>query len=309
MLGRQGRERGEGVMAFQRRSGGGPASQPDDPEQLYRLLARTNSGPDSVWGHQSKILESWYSDFYSKEDVAIELPTGAGKTLVGGLIGEFLRRKEGSRVAYLCPTKQLARQTANRLTEYGIPHVLLTGRVATWNKTDRGEFDSGRALAVSVYSHVFNSNPALAGADLLILDVAHAAQGYVAGPWSLEISRSEHQSAYLDVLSKLSTALDPLVYARLSTPKPNDQYMSTVYLASPLGVATQSADYEATMGAAIAMEKVSDEATHAWRFIEGRVASCLIYISYRHLQIRPLIPPTFQHAAFSEPGRRLYMSA
>lgn len=25
---------------------------PADPEALYRQLARTNNGPDSLWGHQ-----------------------------------------------------------------------------------------------------------------------------------------------------------------------------------------------------------------------------------------------------------------
>ena len=35
---------------------------------------------------------------------------------------------------------------------------------------------------------------------MLLLDDAHAAEGYVAGPWSLEINRDE-ASAYEDVLS------------------------------------------------------------------------------------------------------------
>ncbi|WP_406401854.1 DEAD/DEAH box helicase [Streptomyces uncialis] len=296
-------------VAFQRRSGSSPVSQADDPEQLYRLLARSNNGPDSVWGHQSKVLEKWHADHYSEADVAIELPTGAGKTLVGGLIGEFLRRKEGSRVAYLCPTKQLARQTASRLADYGIPQVLLTGRVPTWNQAERAQFDSGRAVAVSVYSHVFNSNPALVGADLLVLDDARAAEGYVAGPWSLKIPRSHYESAYKDVLSTLSSALDPLVYKRLVTPNPDGQYLSSVYLASPLGVAARSAELETALSDAVAMGKVGEDAVHAWRFIEGRAARCMVYISYNQILIRPLISPTFLHPAFSEPRRRLYMSA
>jgi DEAD/DEAH box helicase/Helicase C-terminal domain len=266
-------------------------------------------GPDSIWGHQSKVLERWHGEHYSETDVAIELPTGAGKTLVGGLIGEFLRRKERSRVAYLCPTRQLARQTAIRLADYGIPQVLLTGKVSTWNQAHRAQFDSGRAVAVSVYSHVFNSNPALVGADLLVLDDAHAAEGYVSGPWSLGISRSTHESAYKDVLSTLSTALEPLVFNRLVTSIPDNQYLSNVYLASPLGVAARSTELETALSNAVAMGKASEDAVHAWRFIEGRAARCMVYISYNQILIRPLISPTFQHPAFSEPSRRLYMSA
>jgi hypothetical protein len=38
------------------------------------------------------------------------LPTGSGKTLVGLLIGEWLRRKNKERVVFLCPTRQLVNQ-------------------------------------------------------------------------------------------------------------------------------------------------------------------------------------------------------
>ena len=45
-------------------------------------------------------------------DVAIELPTGAGKTIPGLLIAEWRRIFSGHRVLYACPTQQLARQVA-----------------------------------------------------------------------------------------------------------------------------------------------------------------------------------------------------
>ena len=53
-------------------------------------------------------------------DVAIELPTGAGETLVGLLLAECRRRANSERVAYLCPNVQLARQAAVRAADYGI---------------------------------------------------------------------------------------------------------------------------------------------------------------------------------------------
>jgi hypothetical protein len=83
---------------------------------------------------------------------------------VGGLIADFQRRATRERVAYLCPTKQLAR-------------------------------------------HVFNSNPALHDVQTLVLDDAHAAESYVAKPWSLTLQRDD--AAYHDVVSALAPALDP----------------------------------------------------------------------------------------------------
>ena len=280
---------------------------PSDPEQLYRQLALANRGPEALWLHQGDVLRAWHREHAEASDVAIELPTGAGKTLVGGLIGEYRRRVAQDRVAYLCPTRQLARQTADKLTEYGIPNVLLIGQVKNWNKADRGRYSTSSAIAVSVYSHVFNVNPALNDAQLLMLDDAHAAESYVAGPWSLEISREE-VSAFADVLSALGDALDPLVLARLRDAK-DGQYYSTVYLASPLGVARQAAQLEAVLRAAAAAKKISDDAAYALQELEGRLDRCLVYVSFSRLLIRPLIPPTVCHPAFDRPARRVYMSA
>ncbi|MFF7452884.1 DEAD/DEAH box helicase [Kitasatospora sp. NPDC008115] len=295
------------AMAFERKSQ--LPSIPDDPLQLYRQLAQHNRGPAAVWGHQQDVLRDWHANHHDDPDVAIELPTGAGKTLVGGLIAEYVRRKEQARVAYLCPTRQLARQTAAKLNMYGIPNVLLVHGVASWNQAHRASFESGNAVAVSVYSHVFNSNPALNQANLLVLDDAHAAEGYVAGPWKLEIDRATHESAYLDLLSVLAPTLDPLLVARLSKADPDSQYLSQVYLASPLGVTAHSAQIEEVIAAAVSARKVSRESLYPWQLIQGHVARCMVYVSYRQMLIRPLIAPTFQHSPFSDPARRIYMSA
>ncbi|MGW2612986.1 DEAD/DEAH box helicase [Streptomyces mirabilis] len=282
---------------------------PDDPVDLYRILALHNRGPEAVWGHQQDVLRHWHKETPEAPDVTIELPTGAGKTLVGGLIGEFQRRKYGERVAYVCPTRQLARQTAVKFDDYGIPNVLLINGVKTWNKADRSRYDGGEAIAVTVYSHVFNSNPALDNANMLVLDDAHAAEGYVASPWSLSISRDTEADAYRDVLSAVRRAVDPLVFNRLSTPDTNDSQASYVYLASPIGIAEQAVLLEQVVGAACRAEKLSTSAIHAWKLLQGHLDRCLVYLSYGQILIRPLIPPTALHQAFSGPARRIYMSA
>ncbi|MEU0401615.1 DEAD/DEAH box helicase [Streptomyces sp. NPDC006197] len=297
-------------MAFARKTA--DSSLPDDPLHLYRMLAVTNSGPAAVWGHQQDVLRAWHQKKSAAADVAIDLPTGAGKTLVGGLIAEFHRRTARERVAYLCPTKQLAQQTAAAFDEYGIPNALLIDRVSSWNPADRARFEAADAVAVSVYSHVFNSNPALKNTNLLVLDDAHAAEGYVAKPWRLTISRQD-ESAYLDVLSALEPSLDPLVLPRLRKTDTDNTFRSYVYLASPIGVAAHALQLEHAVGSAIDGGKLegkrADEARHVWKLLQGRLDRCLFYVAYGQIVIRPFIPPTWQHAAFSEPERRIYMSA
>ncbi|GHC81225.1 hypothetical protein GCM10007079_20790 [Nocardiopsis terrae] len=295
-------------MGFKRRQAD-PVGVPSDPEQLYRLLARGNQGPASVWGHQAKVMEHWHGQFRAKSDVALELPTGAGKTLVGGLIAEYLRRTEGSRVAYLCPTRQLAVQTARKLDDYGIPPSLLIGPSREWDQADLARYQAAGSVAVSTYSHVFNSRPRIDTADVLILDDAHAAEGYVSSPWSLRIKRRSHESAYKDLLAALSPALDPLLLPHLQSENPRGQYLTAIYLASPAAVAARAGHVESVIREAVAQNKVSDDAVYAWKFLETHVADCLAYVSYREILIRPLIAPTFQHSAFNSPKQRIYMSA
>lgn len=281
----------------------------EDPEQLYLKLTERGAGPGPLWSHQADVLRSWHGSHLDHRDVALELPTGAGKTLVSGLIADFRRRTASDRVAYLCLTRQLGKQTADRLTEYQIPNVLLTGHVRDWNRADRALYTSGAAVAVTTYSHVFNSNPAINDAACLILDDAHGAAGYVAKPWSLELDRDEDATIYQDVLSLIAPALDPLVVTRFQSASPGTDYATDVYLASPIAVNKSAGALESLFEAAGKADQLSNDVYHTYSKLRGHLDRCLFYASFRRIQIRPLIPPTSVHAAFDSPARRIYVSA
>jgi superfamily II DNA or RNA helicase len=70
--------------------------KPDSPVLLFRDLPKDPS-VKFLWGHQEKLLDAYHRDLLGKKDVAVELPTGSGKTLVGLLIGEYRRRANGSK--------------------------------------------------------------------------------------------------------------------------------------------------------------------------------------------------------------------
>lgn len=278
------------------------------PLDLYEALTDIGKGPGPIWLHQGRILESWHRDFAKAKDVAIELPTGAGKTLVGSLVAEF-QRQQGDRVAYLCPTRQLARQTHEKLRSYGIPSVLLTKKSRDWSDADRAKYSAAQAIAVSTYSHVFNSNPGINDANLLVMDDAHAASGYVAGPWSLEILRGQGAGPYFDLLNALPDAFTPAVLARLQSGHVEDLYRSEVYLAAPSKVIEHSGRLEQVLLQASSANTLSDDAKYALRLLRGHLGACMIYFSHGRVQIRPLISPTENHLPFSGPTRRIYMSA
>jgi superfamily II DNA or RNA helicase len=79
---------------------------------------------------QADILVN-YNAYLGHSDLGIELPTGAGKTLIALLISELWRR-DNKKVAILSANKTLARQMVSEAALLGVPSVLMEGRVATF---------------------------------------------------------------------------------------------------------------------------------------------------------------------------------
>ena len=92
---------------------------PDSPEALFRELRPRDSNVRDLLLRQGDALRAYHQLGASAHDVAIELPTGAGKTLVGLLAGEWRRVALDQRVAYLCPTVQLANQAVAKAASTG----------------------------------------------------------------------------------------------------------------------------------------------------------------------------------------------
>lgn len=65
----------------------------DSPETLFGVLPRRRDGVGALWSHQGDHLRDYFRDHLASEDVALELPTGSGKTLVGLLIAEWRRTR------------------------------------------------------------------------------------------------------------------------------------------------------------------------------------------------------------------------
>ena len=112
-------------MAFRTATSGD--SVPDSPDKLFRDLTRRKF-PD-VLPHQAETMQAYAEQGVTPPDVALQLPTGSGKTLVGLLIAEWRRRKFNERVVYLCPTKQLVHQVVNQAEEkYGLSVGTFVGK-------------------------------------------------------------------------------------------------------------------------------------------------------------------------------------
>jgi hypothetical protein len=282
----------------------GGTSHITDPETLFRDLWGRSSEIKHLWSHQADLLRAYDKHFKNKSDIAIELPTGAGKTLVGLLIAEFRRQAFNERVAYLCPTRQLARQVGSQSLKYGIKAHVFVGKQRDYPPGEFSEFQSSNAIAITTYSGVFNSRPRIGDAQCLVLDDAHASENYIANMWSVEINRISNPELYQFIINLFRDGLPSAFYTDII----DDSDINTELIELLPGRYVR----EYAKGLRDLLDSHLEEETsswYAWNIIKDHIAACGIFISWYSILIRPFIPPALTHAAFTRANQRVYMSA
>lgn len=286
------------------------ALKPTSPENVYpTFLPGARAGDiKNLWLHQGDVLRAYVAK-QSARDIALELPTGAGKSLVGLLIAEYRRQALGERIVFLCPTRQLARQLHRQSLSYGFLSVALVGKQAEYDPKDFSAYNQAEKIAITTYNGVFNTNPKIGNANCLLLDDAHSAENYIAQLWSVRILRTTHRATYDAVIDLFADAI-------------NDSLLFTVRddesRGRAVGIVPQETLWERSVrlreivaaGARDLEEKRAAESFHhAWRKITAHLDACIVYLSWREILIRPLSPPTETHAPFAGANQRIYMSA
>ncbi|WP_027346380.1 DEAD/DEAH box helicase [Hamadaea tsunoensis] len=274
-----------------------------NPEAHYRDLPRRPGAVSGLWAHQGDLLRTYAGSHLDDSDLALELPTGTGKTLPGLVIADWVRRNRSGRVAYTCPTKQLAQQVAKVAAREGVPVVLLSGKHASWSTQNKADYEGAAAVAITTYSTIFNSSPKLAIPDLLLFDDAHAGEQYVGEQYAIRISRYDNEALYLSVLEVLAPAIDGMPLQRLRDTVPDPGIYRTARLVVPL-------NHTGMVGR---LDGVLSQLAAPWSFrysmIRGVLQACLVYVSYGSILIRPVIPPTADNIVFSGARQRIYLSA
>lgn len=279
--------------------------QPSDPEALFRDLKHRSPDVQHIWSHQADLLRSYHSHHIETTDVALELPTGTGKTLIGLLIAEWRRRTREERVIYLCPTKQLAYQVGNQAkSSYGIDVSVLVGRQNEYDEDSYAQYLKGNRVAITTYSGVFNTNPRLCDGNALILDDAHSSENYIASLWTVDIDRTDNADCYFGLLDILATSLRASLLEALRQHDRSDAFRSPIdkvplpYLAERMDQVRQFID-----------EKLQGNSRYSWSVIREHLLACNVYVAWPRITLRPLVPPTLTHRAFAGATQRLYMSA
>lgn len=140
-------------------------------EELFKQLDRkaTHTGLRSA---QLAALAALDQQIEHK-DVILKLSTGSGKTVLGLLYAEMMRRKyKGEPVVYLCPTNQLADQVVETGKLIGVKVSAFPSKGLPYDAL------SGDAVLACTYDRLFNANSVFENQSIrpsaVIMDDVHA---------------------------------------------------------------------------------------------------------------------------------------
>jgi hypothetical protein len=276
------------------------SSKPASPESLFSDLKGRDKKIKHIWAHQADLLRSYMKE-HKRKDVAIELPTGAGKTLVGFLIGEWRRLYYGDRVLYLCPTRQLAFQAAARAKEYAIKAAVLVGKKSDYDQDVYASYLASKAVIVSTYSSIFNIAPGLTDAQVIMLDDAHAAENYVAKMWSVPVSRTDHAELYKRLVKVLAGALPNYMPGILESDTVTNDQKQSVEMISGVEFVNRKEEVENLLEEYCEGRKnvSGDGVFWGWKAVRDHLEACHVFVSWDEILIRPWIAPSVSHEAFA----------
>lgn len=276
----------------------------ESPEELFGDLR--NRKVQGLLSQQADMLRNYLAN-QECSDLALELPTGSGKTLVGLLIAEWRRRKFKQKCVILCPTAQLVNQVAEQANEkYGIKTVVFTGSKAKYSNVDASKYESCETIAITTYSSLFNSNPYFQDADVLIFDDAHAAENYVSSCWSIEINDYGKTSSIFEKIKDLILSYidenERLRFSHKTDDSIDLQHISK--LPTPFFLEILKDLYNI-----LETDSTDADLQYSWQMLKNNLHACNLYFSPNRFLLRPFIPPTENFRPFINAKQRIYMSA
>jgi hypothetical protein len=254
---------------------------------------------------QAYVLEQ-YNNFLMKGDIGIELPTGAGKTLIALLISEVWRREE-KKVAILSANKTLARQMVQEASALGVPAMLMEGPGRDIPGVDKRSYQRARRVAVMNYWVYFNQQPVMDPADLLVMDDAHLAEHCLHSLYSVEINKHDHEALFKSLVTELRERFPE--YSVMSDALEDDvptnspaELLSFLDQTSVVGRVKEIVDSSPYI-------ETDRDLRFRWTRLRHQLKEANIYVSLNSIWIRPYVYPLISNYHYQEVQQRLYVSA
>ena len=275
-----------------------------DFAQYLKILNSTKF--QHLWPAQKHILDAYDTDFLDARNVGIELPTGAGKTLIALLIGgKWL--DSGKKVVILSANKTLARQMRDEATVLGLPVAYMEGRGEDIPAASRRFYQRAKKIGIMNYWVYFNQNPVVDPSDLVVMDDAHLAEHCLDSLYSIMISRKDHKDLFKQLIRELHDRFpDYAVLADAVTddapPNTSTELLSFIDHAEFAERLKEHID-------AFPLVDLDKDLYFRWHRLRAQIHLMNFYIGRDALWLRPYIYPLISNEQYRNTKQVLYMSA
>ncbi len=259
------------------------------PTELISELA-------NPWRPQIQVLEEYEKKCINLQNVAIEMPTGTGKTLVGLIIAKYKQNAERYKVVYLCPNKQLARQVHEEAKRNNISTSLIINSKRGeegYSQEDIDKYNQAKTIAVTTYHGLFNNNTKLKNPDVIICDDINAAEDVINGMWNIEIDKNTQKDLYNSIIACFKDF--------------NVTYYSSETRVDLVELSSWYDNKEKIINLLQACEESSIH--FPLQNLCENIDTCNIFVSEDKIYIKPFLPPIFKHSHYNNAKQRIFLSA
>ena len=254
--------------------------------------------------YQSSMLDAYMKNI-DKKNIALELPTGSGKTLIGLLIAEFRRRKNGEKVLFLCPTNQLVHQVEEQAKgKYGINVISFCGKMKDYSQQDKNRFLLADSIGVTTYSAFFSSYTFFEDVDVVIMDDVHSCEEYIISNWTIKIQGGT--TLFSELASLLAAHISSSDYTKLTDDEYNPELSIWCDMIPIPFIYDEISNINSILQSGI---EPGTSNFYALTRIADNIQDCNIIISNNCILIRPWIAPTMTHRPYEKLKQRVLMSA
>ena len=275
------------------------------PNFAERLSAFASTHFTELRPGQKLVLDAYAADHLTTADLAIEMPTGDGKTLLALLIADWAL-DQGRSVAYLTGTRQLAEHVEAEGQRLGLEVVRFAGRDYGGAKLD--DYHQARAVGVMNYWVYFNNRPVVQPADVVIFDDAHLAEQPLSSLQTLEIPYTSGPARDLyRAICKIAVTRT-VGYSGLramqdgtappGTPPELLSFYDWSLICDDVAAEIDRSEYGR-----------GRDVKWVWPKVRERLERCGVLIGSSAIEIRPYHPPTTMNSGYSRSLQRLYLSA